>query len=433
MRPSIKGLAVAGALALLLSACGGGDENGGGGGGASQDPSKVSGSVTFWDTSNVTEQPIFKQLVDKFTAKYPNVKVTYTPVPFESANQKFTTAAQAGSGAPDVFRSDVGWVPQFAQKGFLLDVAGTFAGEGLDAFLAGPLATGNYNGKQYGVPQVTDAPGLLYNKALLAKAGVEVPKTWSDVTAAAPKLKAAGVNTLQVPGDDTYFIQSWLFGEGGALVDSTAKKITVNDQASVTGMTTRLDMQNQGAIVKDLSSDAYNNMMKAFKAGQVAMILNGPWAVTEILQGDAFKADSANLGIAPVPGGSKPGSSPVGGHNYVIYAGSKATDASALFVQYMASEESQAFISSQLPLLPTQKATYTDATVTAGKAAALITAFQPVMDASTARPSVPIDLFTASVRAQMGKILNGSTPVQTGLDTVAAEYLKGLQSFGYSD
>lgn len=433
MRRSIKGLAVVGSLAILLSACGGGSSGGGESAGAT-DPSKVSGSITFWDTSNTSEQPVFKQLVDKFTTEYPNVKVTYTPVPFESANQKFTTAAQAGSGAPDVFRSDVGWVPQFAQKGFLLDVAGTFAGEGLDGFLAGPLATGNYNGKQYGVPQVTDAPALLYNKALLQKAGVTaVPTTWDEVTAAAAKFKAIGVNTLQTVGDDTYFIQSWLFGEGGQLVNSDDKKITVNDAESATGMQTRLDMQNQGVIVKDLSADAYNNMMKAFKAGQVAMITNGPWSVPDVLTGDAFKADSANLGIAPMPGGSQKGSSPVGGHDYVIYAGSPSTDAAALFVQYMASEKSQAFISSQLPLLPTQSAAYTDSTVTGGKAAALISAFQPVMDAATARPSVPIDLFTASVRAEMGKILNGSTPVQTGLDAIAAEYLKGLESFGYSD
>jgi arabinogalactan oligomer / maltooligosaccharide transport system substrate-binding protein len=400
MRRTIKGLAALGVVALALTACGGSDSD-------TDSGSATSGSITFWDTSNVKEQPVFKELVDKFMDEYPDIEVTYTPVPFEGANQKFTTAAQAGSGAPDVFRSDVGWVPQFAQKGFLLDVEGTPAGEGLDGFLAGPLATGEYDGKQYGVPQVTDAPALLYNKALLAKAGVEVPKTWADVSAAAPKLKAAGVETLQTVGDDTYFIQCWLFGDGGSLVDSTAKKISVNDPESVSGMTTRLNMQNEGTIVKDLSSDAYNNMMKAFKAGTVAMITNGPWSVTEILEGDAFKADPTNLGVAVMPGGTESGSSPVGGHDYVI--------------------------SSQLPLLPTQKDAYTDPAVTGGTAATLIEAFGPVMDASTARPSVPIDLFTASVRAEMGKILAGSTPVQTGLDTVAAEYLKGLESFGYSD
>jgi len=426
MRRTIKGLAALGVVALALTACGGGDDD-------TDSGSATSGSITFWDTSNVKEQPVFKELVDKFTAEYPDIEVTYTPVPFEGANQKFTTAAQAGSGAPDVFRSDVGWVPQFAQKGFLLDVEGTPAGEGLDGFLAGPLATGEYDGKQYGVPQVTDAPALLYNKALLAKAGVEVPKTWADVSAAAPKLKAAGVETLQTVGDDTYFIQCWLFGDGGSLVDSKAKKITVNDPESVSGMTTRLNMQNEGTIVKDLSSDAYNNMMKAFKAGTVAMITNGPWSVSEILEGDAFKADATNLGVAVMPGGTESGSSPVGGHDYVIYAGSEATDAAATFVAYMSSVESQAFISSKLPLLPTQKDAYTDPAVTGGTAATLIEAFGPVMDAATARPSVPIDLFTASVRAEMGKILAGSTPVQAGLDTVAAEYLKGLESFGYKD
>lgn len=41
-------------------------------------------------------------------------------------------------------------------------------------------------------------------------------------------------------------------------------------------------------------------MQTAFKTGEAAMMINGPWAVADTYAGDQFK-DKANLGIAAVP------------------------------------------------------------------------------------------------------------------------------------
>lgn len=66
-------------------------------------------------------------------------------------------------------------------------------------------------------------------------------------------------------------------------------------------MTVVKDLVDSGAAQTD-ATDGWENMQAAFKDGKVAMMINGPWAVTDTYGGAQFK-DKANLGIAPVPAG----------------------------------------------------------------------------------------------------------------------------------
>src|SRR5689334_19143124 len=120
MRRVLTSAAVAAALALAVTACGDGSGDPGSAPAKSAAPAEVSGTVTWWDTSDATtEGPVFQEIVKDFEAKYPKIKVNYVNVPFAEARDKFKTAAQSGSGAPDVLRTDVGWVAEFASLGYL--------------------------------------------------------------------------------------------------------------------------------------------------------------------------------------------------------------------------------------------------------------------------------------------------------------------------
>jgi arabinogalactan oligomer/maltooligosaccharide transport system substrate-binding protein len=419
-------LALGVAGALVLGACGGGDDGSGGGGGeVSHDTSQASGEVTFWDTSDATnEAPKFKQLISRFQTARPNIKVKYVNVPFSEAQEKFRTAAQGNSGAPDVLRSEVAWTPDFASTGFLSDLTDSIGDTG--DYLPTPLSSNQLDGKLYGVPQVTDAPALLYNKAYLEKAGVEPPKTWADVQSAAGKIKSAnpGVQSALFLQSGGYFSLPFVYSEGGDLLDVDAKKITINSPEAVKGVQDAVDLVKSGAAKADVTSDSYNNMMKAFKDGTTAMIINGPWSVADINTGKAFK-QAENLGIAPTPAGSggKSGS-PVGGHNYVIYSQSKVKDAAAEFIKYMNSAESQAYLAKELGLLPTRKSAYDQADV---KSNPDVSAFKTVLDAATARPWIPEGggLF-AALDTEYPKALSGRSSPQQALDAVAKAWKSGV-------
>jgi arabinogalactan oligomer/maltooligosaccharide transport system substrate-binding protein len=415
-------LGLAGALAL--SACGGNDSSGGGGS-VSNDTSQASGTVTFWDTSDAkNEAPAFKTLIAKFESSHANIKVNYVNVPFSEAQEKFRTAAQGNSGAPDVLRSEVAWTPDFASQGYLADLTSA-VGDTSD-YLPTPLSSNQLDGKLYGIPQVTDAPALLYNKAYLQKAGVSVPTSWDELKAAASKIKSSnpGVTAALFLQSGGYFSLPFVYSEGGDLLNVADKKITINSPEAVKGMQDAVDLVSAGAAKTDTTTDSYNNMMTAFKDGKVAMIINGPWAIADIKTGKAF-SDPTNIGVSPTPAGTAGKSgSPVGGHNYVIYSQSKVKDAAAEFIKYMDSAESQAAISKALGLLPTRKSAYDQPDVQGN---ATVTAFKAVLDKATARPWIPEGggLF-AALDTEYPKALSGKQTAQQALDNVAKAWKSGV-------
>jgi len=422
MRRTAKTLGAIAALALALSACGGDDDESGGTQ-PTTDPTALTAELTWWDTSDPTnEGPAFKELITKFNQTYPNVKINYQSVPFGEAQNKFKTAAAAGSGAPDILRAEVAWVPEFASLGYLSALDGTDLLADASDFLPTPMSSNQYNGKTYGVPQVTDTLALLYNKQLFEKAGLtDPPTTWDEVKTAAAALKdKAGVDGLYINAGG-YFLLPFMYGEGGDLVDPAAKKIVVNSDANVTGVTTAQDLVESGAAVKPPAQDSYGTMMTLFKENKVGMIINGPWEVNNIKGAPDF-GGLENLGIAPVPAGTVKAGAPVGGHNYVVYAGlpQEKAQAAIAFVKFMSSAESQAFLSEKLGLLPTRTSAYS---LDAVKNNPIVSAFKPVLDAAVARPWIPEggQFFGPLDEMATEVLIQGEDP-KTALDTVADTY-----------
>ena len=420
------GIAAIAALALAASACSSGKSSGGSA--AKTDPAAVKGTVTWWDTSDATnEAPNYQPIIKAFQAKYPNITVNYVNVPFSDAKDKFKTAAQSGSGAPDVLRADVGWTPAFAQLGYLQPLDGTPALADDSDYMAGPYASDHYNGKIYGVPQVTDTLSLLYNKDLFAKAGITTaPKTWDELKTDALQIKAkTGANGafLNAAG---YFALPFIYGEGGDLVDVSAKKITVNDAKALKGVEIAQDLVKSGAAVTDVTKDGYNNMQTAFKDGKVAMVVNGPWSTADDLKGSAF-GNADNLGIATVPAGSVKAGAPVGGHNLVVYAGSKNLDASYLFVAFLNNAQNQATIAAKNNVLPTRTSAYADPQVSGNK---VLSAFADPLKVAVGRPPLAgaSDLFTP-LDTDYQAVMGGQKSVQDGLNDAASQFAQILTDF----
>ncbi|MGP4101568.1 extracellular solute-binding protein [Nonomuraea sp. KM90] len=386
MRRNLPAAAAVAAFVLALSACGGGGGTPAPAASVS-DPSKVSGELTWWDTTRPeSEGPTFQALIKEFQAKYPQVKVNYVNVPSDQAQNQFQTAAQAGTGAPDVIRSEVAWTSQFASLGYLQPLDGSRAVDKPEDFLPGPLSSTKFNGKTYAVPQVTDTLALIYNKRLLKEAGhEEPPKTIAELKQTALDVKAkTGVAGLAL-NVDSYFLLPFMYGEGGDLLDVANKKIVVNSPANVKAMETVSDLISSGAAPKPATTESYANAMTALKEGKAAMIYNGPWALSEIYQGKEFQ-DKANLGIAPVPAGSVKAAAPTGGWNLAIYAGSKNIPAAYEFVRFMTTVEAQAKIAKEISLLPTRTSAYADPDVEGNSDVAV---FKPIMDTAVPRPWIP--------------------------------------------
>ncbi|WP_329388539.1 extracellular solute-binding protein [Streptomyces sp. NBC_01716] len=423
MRRGITATALVATLALAATACGGDDEESAGKSGSGE----LTGTVTWWDTSTVgSEDKVFKKLAEDFEAKHKGVDVKYVNVPFGEAQNKFKNAAQSGSGAPDVIRSEVAWTPEFADLGYLAPLDGTPALKDEKDFVPQAAASTRYEDKTYAVPQVIDSLGIFYNKKLFKEAGVEVPKTIAELKTVSKTIKdKTGKTGMYLRGDDAYRFLSFLYGEGGDLVNAKDKTVTVDSPAGVKAMEVVKDLVDSGAAKTD-ATDGWENMQAAFKDGDVAMMINGPWAIADTYAGPQFK-DKTNLGVAPVPAGSAGQGAPQGGHNLAVYAGSKNLDASYAFIEYMSSAESQARITTELNLLPTRTSVYSRPEVAENE---IVGFFKPVVDKAIERPWIPEtgSLFAPLV-TEYTKVLTGQTTPEKGVKATGDSYRELLKGW----
>ncbi|ALV36097.1 MULTISPECIES: extracellular solute-binding protein [Streptomyces] len=422
MRRGIAATALVASLALAATACGGSDSG--------SDKSSGPVTITWWDTSNATnEAPTYQALIKQFEAANKNIKVKYVNVPFDQAQNKFDTAA-GSKGAPDILRSEVGWTPAFAKKGYFLPLDGTEALADKDKFQSSLITQAQYQGKTYGVPLVTDTLALVYNKALFKKAGItEAPKTWDELKADAAKVQDKAKVDGYWGSTQAYYAQSFLYGEGTDTVDATAKKITVNSPAAKKAYGTWLSLfSGKGLHKADTTADAYAHIQDAFVNGKVASIIQGPWEITNFYKGSAFK-DKSNLGIATVPAGStgKAGA-PTGGHNLSVYAGSDSAHQKAAlkFVNFMTSAKSQTEIALKNSTLPTRADAYTAEV----KGDPGIAGYQGVLSAAQPRPALPeYSSLWGPLDTELPKIAGGKESLDKGLSNAELAIAKLVPDF----
>ena len=424
MRRGIGASAVVMALAVAATACGSGGD-------AEQDSSngEIAGTVTYWDTSNDAEKGTYKKIAEDFEKKHPKVNVEYVHVNFGDANQKFKNAAGGNSGAPDVMRTEVAWVADFAHLGYLAPLDDTPALHDETDYLTTAAGSGRFEGKTYAAPQVTDTLGLFYNKRLLKKAGVEVPQTFDELQRNAKKIKdKTGATALYLRGDDPYWFLPYLYAEGGDLLDPAEKKITVDEKPGERAFARMKSLVESGAALTD-ASDGQENGLKAFQNGEVAMILDGPWDIAGAQQGKEFKGakNKDNLGVAPVPGGKNAQGSPQGGWNLGIYAGTENMRASQEFVKYMSSAEVQARTTKELSLLPTRASVYERPAVRRNE---MVRFFKPAVEKAVQRPWIAEgnSLFEP-IRVGVDGVLGGGKSPKQAAQKTGEEFRKLLKDY----
>jgi multiple sugar transport system substrate-binding protein len=303
-------------------------------------------TITFWSAYNKTDKEfstLTKTLIPAFEKAHPDIKVKAVDFPYDKLRQNLLTSI-AGGGFPDVLRSDIIWVPEFANLGALAQLDGM---PGFDALKAdvfpGALSTNLWKGHYYGLPLDTNTITLIYNKTMFKEAGIaNPPKTFDAFVSDIKKLtvKKDGKTTrygFVMSSTDPWSYMSFLWSNGGSITnkDHTEASGYLDSAASVKAMETIAQLSQEGYMKVvgpgDLAAD------QGLGQGVYAMNQDGPWTYPDLHS----SYPQLDLGFAPFPAGSSGSVTPVGGEDIVISSQSKHKKAAWMFVQFMLSKEAQ--------------------------------------------------------------------------------------------
>lgn len=160
------------------------------------------------------------------------------------------------------------------------------------------------DGKLYGMPMNIEGYGFLYNKDLFAKAGItELPKTLSQLEAAAAKLKAAGITPFSNGYQEWWILGIHNLNVAFARQADPDKYIAgLNDGSQKIGgpvfddWSKLLDLTVKYGQPNPLTTD-YNTQVTDFASGKAAMMQQGNWTQVQI---DKINPN-LKIGVLPMP------------------------------------------------------------------------------------------------------------------------------------
>ena len=292
----VAGAAVA---ALGLTACSGGSGSGTAAGGGSDSSAKKATSIKLVaaEYSKDHTAAFWKQFADKYKAKT-GTTLDVQIVSWDAIDQQSSTMIQ-NNNAPDILNLNA--YASYAKDNLLYSADDVLSpavkSDLLDAF----VKSGTYQGKMYGMPDLSSARALFYNKAMFAKAGIAAPpKTWDEFEADAKKLQALGGGSIGYamplgPEEAQGEFSIWTFNNGGDW--KSGDKWTINSAKNVETLSFLKKLSVQDKVTqnnpgKTNRADAFN----LFKSGNVGMVVG-----FSPLAADLDKDKKVSYGVAPMP------------------------------------------------------------------------------------------------------------------------------------
>ncbi|NHI16708.1 ABC transporter substrate-binding protein [Microbacterium excoecariae] len=250
--------------------------------------------------------PAFEEVVDLFNSSHDDVQICWT-----NAGQgndeytKFSTAIEAGSGAPDVIMLESEVLSSFSIRDALVDLSEYGAADVEGDYTEGAWRDVSSGDAVYAIPVDGGPMGMLYRQDILDEYGIAAPTTWEEFAAAAETLKENGAPGVlaNFPPNGRAYTQA-LFAQAGSTpftYDSGNPLeigIDVADDASKDVLAYWQDLAERDLIAVDEAFTAdYNTKLVD---GSYAIYVAAAWG-PGYLQGLEGSDEGAVWRAAPVP------------------------------------------------------------------------------------------------------------------------------------
>ncbi len=291
MKKLFRTAAVAAVTVLALAACGGGGSN---------DPSNVSptGEIKPREISWLLSRPadgavinIMKKLADDYAKGHSGFSLNLITTPDRpSYIQKLETLAAANK-LPELFDTDATpFAQQLAEQGKMVDVEKLLKSlDVYDNYRSSALDYQRFDdGSLHMIPFQFELEFIWYNKALLQKAGVSLPKSLDEIPAMCTALRNAGITPIAIDGQDQWPLERYVayqpFREAGPDFIQKLKKgeAKFSDPAGQRTVQWLAALGKAECFQDGFSSQGYSDAQNQFTSGQAAMYNIGTWELPSL-------------------------------------------------------------------------------------------------------------------------------------------------------
>jgi len=296
-------LALVAGVALSAAACG------------ADKPEATGGPVTITvngmpPATEASNRANFEADVKAFEAKYPNIKIDAK----EGFMDPKTFAAKlAGGQLEDVFYVYFTDPQSLIAKRQVADIS-SYLGEFPNVKDVNPdlmkVFTGS-DGKVYGLPSANYSLGLVYNRTLFTKAGLDPanpPKTWAEVREAAKKISAlgGGVNgygDYSKSNTGGWHFTAEVYSVGGdiAVKDGDTWKAAFNNDKGKQVLQQLHDMRYVDKTMGERQLLEYADLLQNMASGKLGMYVGSPDNIPTIVK--QYKGKYEDYGLAAIPDG----------------------------------------------------------------------------------------------------------------------------------
>ncbi|MEV5605412.1 sugar ABC transporter substrate-binding protein [Streptomyces sp. NPDC052299] len=416
-------VSLAAVLALTATACG--DD-----GSDSGDEGSGKGEITFWDNNGGPRTAVWKEIIQDFEKKYPDIKVKYVPIPIADVQSKYDTAI-AGGGVPDVGGVGTAYLANMVSQDALEPLGDRIK----DSSLNGKLVEGmvesvkdaaGRDDEMYTVPTSANNGALWYRTDLFKAAGLEAPTTWAKFYEAAEKLTDAKDNkfgyTIRGGAGSIAQAVDAAYGQSGITEFWNGDKTTLNDPKNVAALEKYVALYKKTTPSADVNND-FTKMVAQFDTGTIGMLSHNLGSYQDHLKAlgkDKFAGIPNPVG----DGGTRVQvSNPVDGLG--LFKASKNKTAAWKFIEFAASHESNSKWNESAGAIPANTEAAKDPWIS--EAAPTELAAKALTDGSTKIVQLPYylpdwnNISKADNEPEFQKLLLGKVTAKAFLDKMADE------------
>jgi raffinose/stachyose/melibiose transport system substrate-binding protein len=328
MKKTLRSVAVIAAATFTLAACGG---SGGGGNASDVDPK---GAIVPREISWLLSRPangavitIMQKIAADYAKDHPGFSLNLITTPDRpSYIQKYETLAAANM-LPELFDTDATpFAQKLAKQGRMLDAEKLLKSLGVyDNYRPNALNYQRFDdGSLYMIPFQFELEFFFYNKALLQKANVSVPKSLDDIPAMCTALRKAGVTPLAIDGQDQWPLERYVSYQpfrlaGPGYVQKLKKaQATFGDSTGQQTVNWLSALGKAKCFQEGFSSQGYSDAQNLFTSGQAAMYNIGTWELSSLATDKLDPAVRSNVDYFTLPTGTN---SATAANEYVATSG----------------------------------------------------------------------------------------------------------------